>query len=174
MTLSVAQLRTFVDSELGDDALQALLDAAAEAIAEVAGSTDAVTEYLAGGYARIVTVRQVASVTSITEDGILLGTDDYRAAGYVLTRLATGTHPASRWGRESVAVYAPADEAAERDRVQLALVKLDLTHNPGLASERVGDWQEDYTSNSAFNYETERASILASLGTSGGGMVVPE
>ena len=172
MTLTVAQLRTFVTSSLVDDALQTLLDAAAASIVDVTGATGEVTEYLNGHYPRIVTSRLIGTVTSVTEDDVTLAADDYRASGYVLTRLDDGTNPRSAWGSEVVVVYASPDATAEYDRVQLELVKLDLAQNPGLVSQRIGDWEETYRTDAT--YEAQRADILASLTAAGGGMLVVE
>jgi hypothetical protein len=171
MSLTPTQLRAFVTTELTDPALQTLLDAAASAIDALAGSAAEATEYKSGGYSRIVLARLAAAVSSVTEDGSVLDSTGYRASGYVLTRLDSSGNP-SVWGARIVVVYTASVEASERERVQLELVKLDLAQNPGLSSQTIGTWTEQYASNSAWNYEQERAAILATLGGSGGGMVV--
>ncbi len=172
-SMTVAQLRTFVTSPLPDEALLTLLSAAASAITGVAGATGEVTEYVAGGYTRIVVGRQIGTLTSVTENGTALTATDYRASGYVLTRLDTAANPTT-WGTAVVVVYTPADDTAERQRVQLELVKLDLTYQPGLVSQDIGTWSETYQNAASMSYADQRAEILASLGASGGGMVVIE
>lgn len=168
-SLTVDQLRLFVTSQLPDEALTTLLSAAAAAITGVAGATGEVTEYLTGGYTRIVVGRQIGTLTSVTENDVLLTVTDYRASGYVLTRLDSAGNP-STWGTAVVVVYTPADDTAERQRVQLELVKLDLASNPGLASQNIGTWTEAYRTDKT--PDEQRAEILASLGASGGGMRV--
>lgn len=166
MILTVADLRTFVTSALPDAALQTLLDAAEAAIVGVAGATGEVTEYVAGGYSRIVVGRQIGTLTSITEDDVLLAATDYRGSGYVLTRLDDAGNPRP-WGTAVTVVYTPADDTAERQRVQLELVKLDLNYRPGLIAQSVEGFAEQY----AATYEQSRADILDTL-SPGSGMVV--
>ncbi len=175
--LSVAQLREHVVSTLPDSALQTLLDAAAAAIVAVAGPSGEIAEYLSAqpfygdGLHRITTARLIGTIASVTEYSgdvaTILDATDYRASGYVLTRLPSGTHPQWAWSHRVVVVYTPADDTDERNRVQLELVKLDLDSHPGLASQSVEGFAEAYRG----DYEAERAAILATLG-SGGGMVV--
>lgn len=174
--LTVAQFRAFPGTPsvdvLPDASLTILLNAAIAAVNEVAGATGEVTEYLTGGYTRIVVGRQIGTVTSVTENDVVLAATDYRASGYVLTRLDTAGD-ASTWGTV-VVVYTPSDDTAERQRVQLELVKLDLNYRPGLIAQSVEGFAEQYSSSSVMNYEIERGLILATLGGASGGMVVIE
>lgn len=171
--LTVDQLRTFVTSSLGDEALLTLLNAAEAAIVEVAGATGEITEHIHGyGLHRIVVNREIGTITSVTEhDGgteTVLDATDYRASGYVLTRIGTGTSPRWYWAPHVVVVYTPADDAAERQRVQMELVKLDLNWKPGLTVQSVEGFAEQY----AATYEQARADILATLGGGSVGMVI--
>ena len=177
--LTVAQFRAFPgtpsEDVLPDASLQILLDAAIAAVNEVAGATGEVTEHIHGhGYARITVARLIGTIASVTEDDVVLAADDYRASGYVIKRTGHGTNPSWRWGSYLTVVYTPADDTAERQRVQLELVKLDLAYQPGLAGQKIGTWEETYSASSVMNYEIERGLILASLGASGGGMLVVE
>ena len=182
--LTVAEFRTHVTSALVDAALQTLLDAAETAITRRLAATDGIAErhltttydaasgtYLASYPSPyIYPARRVATVTTITETVgatvTTLAANDYRVwpGGWLIERLATGTNPRSSWTGTTDVTYAAASDAAERKRVQLALVRLDLNHNPGLASEDIGDWSETYTNNSAMNYGLEREAVLATLG----------
>ena len=170
MTLTVADLRQHVTTALLDPALQRLLDAAYEAIAGRFGDAAAVTETHRGGSGPLLMLnRAAASITSVTEDAVrvpvALAPADYalRPSGSLLERLTTGTHPGCRWlGRVDV-VLVPLADAAERDRVAIALVEMDLNYSPGVTSETIGDWSETKADNSAMNYELEREAILASL-----------
>lgn len=170
---TVARLRGFVTSALSDADLQLLLNAAIADVARALGPL-AVRERLGARGDMLLLSRPAASVTSIVEDdrsaALTLATDDYELSdtGQVLYRLRNGTHPAQWWrGRVDVR-YVRVDDTAARIRAYVALVELDLNHKPGLAAQAIGTWSEQYTSNSAFNYELERASILASLDEPGG------
>lgn len=170
MMLTIAALREFVTSALPDDPLQVLLNAAEAEIIGVAGATGEITEHIHGyGLHRIVVAREIGTVTSVTEDRIVLADDDYRVSGYVLTRIGTGTLPSWIWGSYLTVVYTPADDTAERQRVQMELVKLELNQDPGMSAETIGTYTGTYAAPSI--YAETRAAILASL-TTGGGMRV--
>jgi hypothetical protein len=169
MLLTVAELREHVTSTLPDAALQRLLDASEAAIVEIVGATGEITEHIHGyGLHRIVVARPIETVSSVTEDHIVLAADDYRASGYVVTRTGHGTNPSWIWGSYLTVVYTPADDAVERQRVQMELVRLDLNWKPGLTQQTVEGFAEQY----AATYEQSRADILDTLSASGGGMVV--
>lgn len=167
---TVAQLRAFgIETTLSDSTLQKLLDAAFAAIEDEVGPAGETDELLTAHGDLLKLNRRVASITSIVERNpytpVTLADDDYEISrsGRILTRLRTGTNPATCWQGRVKATYVPVDDTAERIRVAVALVKLDIVHSPGLASQTIGTWSEQYTSNSAFNYTLERLSILASL-----------
>lgn len=170
--LSLAELKTHVTSTLADSALQDLLDAAYDAIIEYAGTDGPVSELYRVHGDLLLLARPAASVVSVIEQDVTLAADDYeiRGTGRTLRRLATGTNPASYWcGRVDVS-YMPRSEAAQRKVVQLELVKLDLAFSPGgLASQRIGEWQESYATN-AGGYDEQHAAILGRL-RSGGVMI---
>lgn len=170
---TVARLRGFVTTGLSDADLELLLNAARADVARAAGPL-AIRERLTARGDMLLLSRPAASITSIVEDdrsaAITLATDDYElsSTGQVLYRLRTGTHPGEWWrGRVDVS-YVRVDDVAAQIRVMVALIQLDLSHKPGLAATTIGTFSEQYTSNSAFNYERERASILASLEDEGG------
>lgn len=168
--LSVTQLRQFITSSLGDEALQILLNAEAAAIIAAAGATGEVTEHIQTGYYhRIVLDRPAGTIASVTEynGGVptVLETDDYRAEGYVLTRTGRGTNPSWRWAPHVVVVHTPTVDTAEWQRVQVDLVRLDLSRNPGVTAETIGTWSVTYAGPTA--NDDERAAILASLGVGG-------
>ena len=164
--LTVDELRLHVTSTLTDEALQLLLDAALDAIEDVA-PTGPVTELITPGSGDLVLLsREATAITSVVEEywgqSTTLAADDYelRSGGQTLRRLSTGTNPAYAWrGRVDVA-YTVEDDSAERKRVQLELVKLDLAFNPALRSQTIGTWSEDYADKP---YADQRAGILASL-----------
>ncbi|HEY5275074.1 MAG TPA: hypothetical protein VIK38_00810 [Coriobacteriia bacterium] len=168
--LTVAQLRTFITTPLEDPALQILLDAEEAAIIAEAGATGEVTEYLQGAWNhRLVLDHLAGTIARVTEHWggteTVLSTDDYRAEGYVLSRLGNGTNQSWRWAPHVVVVHTPTTDTAEWDRVQVDLVRLDLSRNPGITAETIGTWSTSYAAPTAI--DEERAAILASLG--GGG-----
>ena len=172
---SVTALRGFVEGGFGglsDGTLQTLLDAAMTAIVNEIGPPGETDELITVHGDLLMLSRRAASITSIVERHgwipVTIAADDYEVSrsGRLLTRLRTGTNPSWCWRGRVKPTYVPVDDTAERIRVAVGLVKLDIVHNPGLPAITIGTWTEQYTSNSAFNYEVERAAILASL-TSG-------
>lgn len=171
--VTVETFREHVTSELGDDALQLLLDAAEQAIRARYG--EAGTETHDGGQSYIFLRRRAAEVTSVTETDytgaeVELDETDWRLRGdgVSLLRLSTGLNPpvgwswrTPTWGTTVTVEYDPDDMDAELARIQIALVELDLNHMPGLTSETIGAWSE--SANSGTPYAAERETILASF-----------
>ena len=174
-TLTVTELRLFVETTLTDAALQLLLDAADDEIEDVAPS-GSVDELLSPGHGDLLMLsRPAESITSVVEGHygaeVTLATDDYeiRSSRQTLRRLRTGTNPAYHWrGRVSI-VYVPEVDTDQRKRVQLALVQLDLNAKPGVQSETIGTWSQTLATGKS--YAEARTEILASL-TGGTVMVV--
>lgn len=169
MSLSVDSLRLRVTSSLGDVALQGLLDAAYEAIDNHLGASGPVQELImaSGSGPLLMLSRRALSITAVVEHETTLAADDYelRSSGQMLVRLNTGTNPRRSWRAARIDVTYSYVDDAERDRVATELVKLDLNYKPGLVSEQIGDWQEQFARNDLFNYDTERDAILATLGS---------
>lgn len=169
---TVARLRGFVTTGLSDADLQLLLNAAIADVDRALGPP-AVREHLRARGDLLLLSQAAESITSVIEDerggAIALAVDDYELSdtGQVLYRLRTGTNQADWWrGRVDVR-YVRRDYSATRIRVIIALVELDLTHKPGLASQTIGTWSESYATSDASSYEVARASIIASLETGG-------
>lgn len=171
MTLDVDALRGHITTDLGDEALGLLLDAAYEAIDAVIGAGGAeeyptsVTEVITPGPGPLFMLSRPASViASIEECDTALAADDYELiTDQMVRRLSDGTNPASRWRGRCIVTY-HVNDLASRDRVAIALINLDLDYTPGLQSERLGD--HSITANVLRSYDAERDAILASL-TSG-------
>jgi len=165
--LTVDELRALHASSLTDAALNTYLDAAYEAIDKFAGVTGDVQELLSASSSGplLMLSRRALAVEQVIENDITLASDDYqlRSSGQMLLRLNTGTHPARYWRHRVDVTYQPYLDDAERDRVAVELVKLDINYSPGLTAQEIGDWSEQYARNDLFNYETERAAILNSL-----------
>lgn len=162
--LDVDGLRKHIKTGLATEALQLRLDAAYQAIDRHVGGTGNVTELLPAGPGPLLRLSRPASaIVSVKERGIVLGADDYRLTGQLLARTTDGSHPARSWRNAIEVTYTPDVDEADRDRVAIALVQLDLNHQPGLTQREIGDWAETFASNSVFNYRIERDAILATL-----------
>lgn len=183
--LTPTQFREHRSTTLGDAALGRLLDAAEMAITGRAGPLGTITDVRIGGGGVISLSRRAASITSVAEQWFLqVHSDDLADAvyaaefwlsattldaadfalsadGYSVQRLATGPHPAETWGQAVQLVYPAYTDTAERIRVQIELVSLDLASNPNLASQSIGTWSESYAA--AGSYNDQREDILASL-----------
>lgn len=178
MILTVDQLRDHVSSELAADALQRLIDSAEEAIVGRAGPPGARTEMVGGGGSFVALERPASAITSVSETWwsttTALAADDYlvRPDGYLLQRIGTGTNPRWRWWGRVTIVYTPVDDTSTREEVQIALVKLSLSHNPGVTMEQIGAWTEQYANNASWNNDEEREAILCRLDSDIGMVVV--
>lgn len=173
--VTVDEFREHVETTLGDDAIQRLLDAAAEAIIERAGPTvedsgamQSRVETFTPTGDRLMLSERAESIVSVSEQAHYatpteLETDDYElsASGYVLRRLTGGTTSSSRWRPLVSVTYAPYSDLGSRAVVQIELAKLDIASNPGLASQSVGSWTESYVNDRS--YAQQRADILAAL-----------
>jgi hypothetical protein len=175
----VDQLRGFITSALGDAALGSLLRSALDSIDDFLGPTT-LTEHLRSAGDVLSLGVEADTIVSVIENEngtpVTLDATDYDLPnrGQVLRRLGTGTHPA-HWryarpiGRQphwlgSVAVtYVRRADADARIRVAVALVQLDLNHHPGMASEQIGTWTEQYANRAIKPYDEDREDILRSL-----------
>lgn len=167
--LTIEELAEHVETGLDPDALALLLAAAYEAIDNHAGASGPVQELLTAGRGDLLMLsRRAASITTIIENDIELDDTDWelRASGQMVRRLATGDNPARRWRGRIDVTYTALDDENERDRVAIALVKLDLSYQPGVTQETIGAWSQQFAANSVWNYELERAAILATLNAS--------
>lgn len=181
MTLTVTDLRGHLSSALEDTALQLKLDAAYETIDDHLGIDDGaydpvIADLITPGYGDLIRLsRRALSISSVVEGTTTLDPDDYelRPSGYVLRRLATGTHPASCWRARVDVRYPTVLDGAERDRIAIALVQLDLNYQPGIKAETIGSWQQTNSGggDGGQSYEAERESILASYGSEGAWMI---
>lgn len=185
--LTPAAFREFVTTELGDPALQILLDAAEQAIDALIGPVSGYgrSETHDGGRSSIITLNaQADSIDTVTEtvgDTVTtLAADDYllRNDRRSLERLATGTNAPAWWGgwRQGPSIvwqgrvtvgYTGFDDLARRKSVQRGLVELDLNQAGGtsdVSSERIGEFTETFaTRATGGDYQSARAALLDSL-----------
>jgi hypothetical protein len=168
--LSVADLKLHLGHTTTENAaLQRLLDAAEASIDARIGPLGTVTETHRASGPLLPLTRRAQAVLSVIEQGVTLAPNDYalRPSGAIVERLTTGTHPERRWrGSVSITIATP-DDTAERIRVQIGLVKLDLGFTPGTGSERIGDWSETSSQQQGITYAQLREEYLASLAPAG-------
>ena len=173
--LDVATLREHIETDLGDEALQRVLDAALRDVEHAHGPAaadgDVAEEHLASHRSRdglLLFPRQpVGSVTQVTEyvgapnaeTATVLAADDYRVrpGGLLIERLSGGTNSRSGWGDRVVVVFAPLDDDAARVAVVVDLCKLQLQYE-GLATFAIGG-----QSSSIGDYEQQRRDIVGRL-----------
>lgn len=154
MAVTTSDLLARVETDLDEETLQRILDAAVKSVDRSAGSvSSAVETHRAFGVRQIVLSRRHDSITSITErrsddaDAVALSANDYReSGGYRLLRLPAGDNPASSWGVEVVVEYVPEVDTEVRDRVALDLALMDIEFR-AFDREESDDWegeQRDY------------------------------
>lgn len=165
MTLSVDQLRLRLNTPLGDEALQDKLDAAYELIDQRLGPIGEAAELLDARGPLLMLSRRAISITSIKEGLRTLDTGDYqlRTGGRTLLRLQTGANPSRRWRGRVDVTYLPFLNEASRDEAAASLVELDLNFTPGLVSERIGDWAQEFVQDQSLDINAQRELILAGL-----------
>jgi hypothetical protein len=161
--MTLVTLRTFVETDLGDAPLQALLDAADEDLTAAVGPDLAdVEKQDMDGQGFLFLTRPAAVITSITEYSggvtITLVASDYELQPNKkdIRRLSTGTNAAYGWNGTVTVSYTP-DDLKKRDRTIVQLVELDLAFRPGAKSENVGD---DH-SRTMEDYDKARAKIIS-------------
>jgi hypothetical protein len=128
-----------VVTNLDPTMLQMLLDSAeAEIISRRGPVTGPLTDVRLGfvrlvGLSRPCADAGITTITEIASDGTqqVLDSTDWLIYPNMrhLVRLPYGTHGANRWDNWVQVVYTPRDDTAQRKRVQLGLVKLDLAYN---------------------------------------------
>lgn len=163
--ITVAQLKEHVETDLGTDALQRIIDDACSLVAERAGPQTAVTQrFVDMGLQTLWLARTPAlPFTTVTEDGVTLVLDtDFRLLydGRGMERIDAASGYVRSWGREVVLVYNRQDDTARRVRVTIDLCKLALSYT-GHSDESEGDVRQANP-----DYQRERESILRGLRSS--------
>lgn len=164
--MTISDVRARVETDLDDDTVQRILDAAVEDMNRHAGSPTADTEVYRGSCSRILSLLRrstaVASVKerrTLTSEQVTLHTSDWRkSGGYELVRLGNGQNPASTWGAEVEIAYTPEVDAELRDRVILDLCQMDIEFR-ALQVEVTGG---DHTANYG-DYADRRRALLAQV-----------
>lgn len=165
-TLSVAEARAQIETDVNDTALQALIDDAEAEIETRVGAISSQVDVIIEEKANLLFLTrrldEAGDITSIVEENgsasTTLVASDYKVRGSrSIERLSTGTNPARYWAPIVTVTYAPHDDTVRRKQIAIDLVKLAIVYN-GLSSERVGDY-----SSAAKNYEEERSDLIDRL-----------
>jgi hypothetical protein len=164
--LTVEELREHVGAGPTDDVLERLLEAATQALDLRFGpepAYDEETSERVPPYRSLVYLsRRAQSVSDVQEDGASLDAAAYelQQSGRALRRLDADGEPIF-WGARVDVTYAPYPDGAERDRVCIQLVNLELDYAPGLTGSTVGPWTEQHPAGDE-SYRKMRESILRS------------
>lgn len=146
-------LREHIETDLSDDALTRLANAAESLILDVTGSLTVQVDVLRTQAEQTLFItRGASSITTIKErdfpddDQTTLSSDDFRLSGaYTVKRLRQGTNPRLWWASEVEVTYVPDIDTAMVEGVQIELVRLAVV-NAGAQRERHGDfdfWHQD-------------------------------
>lgn len=152
MPTSLATVRSLVETDLTDTALQTLIDDADAAVEDRAPAGER-TVHLAGG-TKTLGLPTPSTVTSVTEGDTVLTVDtDFRVenGGLTIRRLNR------RWGSDVEVTYTPSSNGATRTRVVVDLVKLAIAFD-GYTTQTAGDWKGDSS-----DYQLRREQILTGL-----------
>jgi hypothetical protein len=172
--LTVDEMRDHVETDLVDDALEQIIDAADAEIIRRLGPVAAQTEVLPGGDLYLSLAREASAITAVTErflvDGFgvqntplnLANDVSLLASGRRVERLFTGDNPSSAFRGVVTIAYAPADTTAERKLLLVKLVKLDVKYS-GLVAKSIGDVRTQFVADHA----GERLALFRALGSSG-------
>ncbi|KKN39098.1 hypothetical protein LCGC14_0746940 [marine sediment metagenome] len=177
--LTATELRTHIETDLADAALNRLAAAAEQLIIREAGDTAALTEifneegFPQGRERTLFLARTTSSITSIKErdtyDGTqtTLSADDYRQeGGRKLVRLTDGTNSRSLWAPHTEVIYVPATDSNIRELVQINLVTLANMYI-GAKQEQEGDFDFEH-----LDFAPETRKILSLLNNSNNRMLV--
>lgn len=158
-----------VVSNLDSTALQTLLDSIeSEIVARRGPAAGPITDFRFTNRLRTFRLSRpaasAAGISSVIEfaGGVptALATNDWVLHQNLMTmvRLSYGSNPRGRWPDQVQVVFTPRDDTAERKRVQVAVLKLDLAYT---------GWASQTTTNESraalANYHLERAALLASF-----------
>ena len=178
------EIREHVETDLGDDALNRIIDAQEAEIIDRLGPLLSQTytfnaelynqpvdgvENISSGDRLMFLPRRATSITSIVErygeTDYALASDDYHLAnnGVTVERLSLGTNGSSQWRGQVTVVFVPADETARRTQLLIDLVKLAVEFE-GVKSQKAGSVQKAYHD----DYQAQRMALFAAFGWSGG------
>ncbi len=170
--LTVADLQEHIESDLGETALQRLIDDADQAVVDKFGphgdALNTVTDDIeTDEQLYLFPKRQASSIVGVTEYTSptltrTLVASDFRLVhgGKALKRLTTGVTPSTVWGwRAEVEYFVSTEQNVRRRRVVIDLVRLEMQYT-GIVTERAGD----YSVTNVHDYQQERERLMNDLG----------
>ena len=166
-SFTVTMLREYVTSTLSDAVLGTYLAAAFSTIEDFLGPLTRKDRLLVGYGDQLMLSREAESITTVVEDAAgypsTLAADDYElsSSARMLYRLYDGTNPRRAWWGRTDVTYVRTNDVDNQIRVAVALVDLELTTAPGLASQSIGTWSESYRTDK--DHAAQRDELLASL-----------
>ena len=148
MSVTVANLRLRVETDLDDVTLQRILDSAVKAVDRAAGGIGNEVEVKLPSSSEWLSLnRRHIAIVSIKErrrhssDQVTLSANDYRVVGsYRILRLTDGDNGNSCWGDEVEITYTPEVDTEVRDRVVLDVSQVDIEFR-AYEREKSGDWE---------------------------------
>jgi hypothetical protein len=162
--IETAELRKHgIASSVDETRLEQLRDAAEMAIERHVGALGPRVDVLYGAGDMLPLGRRTSSVTAVRETvrgstTVLDPTDfELTPSGRYLRRLEAGPNPRREWGERVIVESEPSDNRADRIRVLVGLVKLDLGFSAH-QSESAPDYQR-----TRVKYEEARRELLDSL-----------
>jgi hypothetical protein len=169
MLLDLNHAREALETDAPVGLLKLLLEETEALITERAGPLATATIRREGMARHFFLGGRVASTVDavVEEDAytpVSLDSSDYalRYGGRALERLPSGTHGRYEWGEWVEVTFTPADDSAKRKRVQLDLLRLELTYRGLLKSTTDGEFSSAGVSTPEA-YRDERAAVLATL-----------
>lgn len=173
--VNVAEIRSLIETDLGDTALEILENEAEATIMERYGVNypgPVIRNYELLDYSMtppniLLLERSVLTITNIHEFSgepvvdLTLAANDYRVllGGTAVIRLATGTNPADVWARRVVITYTPIDDTFKRKKVIIDLIRL------GIKYEAVKAHSEGDVSEASVDYIAERENLFSQMGS---------
>ena len=142
--LTVAECRTLVRTSKTTEELQEVIDRIEGMITNRIGAAQddtgnvTITETVEGGGQHIFVKVKFSEVVSITEDGVAVDSDEYRAWGEsgMIELLPEG----SEWGDVCVITYKPSDRRDERKQATIELVRLFLERTAMVSESMAGEF----------------------------------
>lgn len=165
---SLAEFKAVLGSvAASDEALAVFLAAAEISIDAVAGPLGEAVEIRRGGSSIVLLPRFAAEITKVTEGSVQpveLADDDWqlRSDRRSVERLPYGTNPADRFDDPVAIELTWLDDKALRQAVAVALVKSELTAQPGVLGLTEGNFTIQYANGES--YTVTRDDVLESAG----------
>ena len=163
-TLTVAELRSLVATELSNDALQLLIDAAEEQLVNL--PTGEITETYRGGSSVIILRWPAAAIDSVREADMTtdVPADEYRLSATdsrSLWRRIPGLAQPGTWSGPVTVVSTTRSQANLRKLATVQLVKGAINNNPGVLGMTEGNWTIQFENGSTWSAAIDDALSVA-------------